>query len=92
MLLKDNGLDEEALDMIAAEDVRQREKWGFQKHDTDVWFIILSEEVGELAAVLLQGDEPDLLTVEKEATQVATVAIKMAYMARKARIERTEQY
>ena len=86
MKLKDEGLDEEAMDMIAAEDLRQREKWGFQEHSADVWFIILSEEVGELAAVLLQGDEPDLSALEEEATQIATIAIKMAYMARKERL------
>lgn len=90
MKLKDEGLDEEAMDMIAAEDLSQRENWGFQEHSADVWFIILSEEVGELAAVLLQGDEPDLSALEEEATQIATVAIKIAYMARKAKLAQSE--
>ena len=81
---KDTGLSEEALGMVVSEDVAQREKWGEQIHDAHVWNTILGEEVGELARAILTDN---IVGIEKEATQAATVALKIAYMARKAREE-----
>ncbi len=82
--LKDKGLDEEAFDMIAAEDIRQIEKWGYQEHSLETWYLILAEEIGELAKVILEakitGGKFKLM--EMEATQIATVAIKIARMLR----------
>ena len=76
----DKGLCEDALDMIAGEDTRQRTKWGDQKHSDYNWFTILMEEVGELCKAALEGD---LKAIVKEATQVATLALKIAWMARR---------
>ena len=82
--LEDIGLDEEALDMIAAEDIRQIEKWGYQVHSIETWYLILAEEVGELAKAILEAKVQGggLSIMEKEATQAATVAIKIARMIR----------
>lgn len=81
--LEDIGLCEEALDMITAEDVSQRERWGNQRHHAHRWNTILTEEVGELAKAVL---EDNVEQIEKEATQVVTLALKMAYMARQLRL------
>ncbi len=80
LVLEDTGLCEEALDMIAAEDISQREIWGNQIHDACKWMTILTEEVGELAKAILENN---LVGIEEEGTQVATLALKMAWMARK---------
>lgn len=78
--LEDNGLTEEALDMVAAEDIAQREKWGVQRHSVYKWCSIAHEEAGEVNKAALEGD---LDALEKEAVQAATVYLKIAYMARK---------
>lgn len=79
-LLYDLGLTEEALDMVAAEDKRQLEIWGNQARSNHKWLVILGEEFGELCNAILRGSLPD---TAKEATHVATVALKIAWMARK---------
>jgi len=81
-ILQDNGLGEEALDMLAAEDIAQIDKWGHQAHATFEWYAIIGEEFGELGKAILEGD---LEASEKEATQLATLALKYAYMVRKER-------
>lgn len=85
MELTDSGLTNEALDLIAAEDVAQREKWGDQTHSIYKWVLILSEEVGELSKAVLESYHSDLCLrdIVKEAVQVATVALKIAWMASK---------
>jgi len=78
---EDHGLTNDALDMIAAEDISQIEIWGNQMHPTHEWNTILGEEVGELAKAIL---EDDIEAMVIEGTQVATLALKIAWMARKA--------
>ena len=46
-----------ALALILAERERQDAKWGQQDHGHLFWFAILSEEVGEVAASILEGVE-----------------------------------
>jgi len=82
MLLKDNGLKNDDFDMIAAEDMAQIEQYGYQAHTPELWQVILTEEVGELSKAILEGN---IKAAEKEAIQVATVALKMAVMFRKER-------
>ncbi len=85
--LEDEGLTNDALGMIVSEDLAQREKWGNQRYSIYKWLTILGEEVGELNGAVLdivkgRGDEDHLKHIELEATQVATVALKIAWMAR----------
>ena len=75
----DRGLSEEALGMVASEDISQREEWGNQCHSIYKWQTIAMEEVGELSKAML---EADLGAIEKEATQAATLLLKIAWMAR----------
>ena len=35
----------------------QTRKWGVQDHDVGYWWLIVSEEFGELAKAALEGDE-----------------------------------
>lgn len=72
---EDKGLCEDALDMIALEDVKQIEKWDNQKHHIHKWMVILGEEYGELCLAVLGCQLKDIIT---EATHVATVALKIA--------------
>lgn len=87
-VLQDRGLCEEALDMVVAEDVRQIEIWGCQKHDVYKWLAIALEEHGELAKALLEGD---LKGAQDEAVQLAAVALKMGWMIKKLRNDMTER-
>lgn len=75
--------------LVKLENEKQIEKWGIQDHDPPTWMLILNEEVGELnKAVLKQwvnaGDYRKFRDqVIKEAIQVATLALKIAEMAKK---------
>lgn len=77
MNLKDVGLNNPALDLIIKEDINQREKWGEQEHSIEEWFVILSEEVGEMAKAIT---EKSYISLVDEAIQVSTLALKIAYM------------
>lgn len=81
-MLKDIGLSDEALEMVAEHDLTQREMWGKQSHSAYKWLAIAMEEAGEVANAVL---EKDLESLEREATHAATVFLKMAWMARKKR-------
>jgi len=66
---------------IRDERKRQDELWGEQHHSLPEWLTILVEEVGELAAAILchrfGNDDHSELDWEKEAIQVASVALSM---------------
>ena len=62
------------------EDLSQRGIWGEQTHHADLWNTILTEEHGELAKAIL---EDNLAEMVSEGVQVATVALKIAWMAYK---------
>ena len=85
--LFDRGLSlDVVMKLIAAEDSRQLEKWGKQKCSLFEWLAFATEELGELSQAMSEylyrdGDIEDIIA---EATQVATLAIKIACMATEA--------
>lgn len=84
IILTDKGLDEADFALLVNEDVNQLEKWGFQTHSLFEWMTIIMEEVGELAKSVMErhyrGGDP--AAIVKEATQVSTLALKVAKMAK----------
>lgn len=54
---------------------RQRAKWGYQRHGPTRWFLILMEEVGEVADAIIADDTDNL---REELIQVAAVAVQWA--------------
>jgi NTP pyrophosphatase (non-canonical NTP hydrolase) len=62
---------------IIAERKRQDDTWGVQDHPAPIWLAILTEEVGEVAKIILcmhcQEELPEEL--KDELTQVAAVAV-----------------
>lgn len=62
-----------ALD-VAAEMLKQDEKWGPQWHSTTKWLTILGEEFGEACQAALDNDLPHLY---EELVQVAAVVHQM---------------
>lgn len=66
----------QALNLIYAERVRQNKKWGEQNHDDYRWLAILTEEVGELAQAILEGEfgGTHAGTAKAELVHVAAVA------------------
>ena len=77
---------------VQVERGRQLEKWGAQNHHSlETYLTILVEEVGELAASILchkfgNDDHPEL-DWQKEATQVAAVAMAMIHEKGKCSME-----
>jgi hypothetical protein len=47
---------DEIIDLVLEERERQDGKWGIQAHSLDHWFVILGEEVGELAREIFELD------------------------------------
>lgn len=87
-----NSHTQSVLTAVAAERARQDAKWGEQNHEPEVWLAILSEEVGELATAMLQhrfgaaagvGGRAAFNDVEKEAVQVAAVAVALVECMRR---------
>ena len=72
---------QEVFESIIIERMKQDEKWGPQKHSLSQWLMILSEEIGEFSAAVL---EKRFLTEEclnydwrREAIQMAAVIVAM---------------
>ena len=63
---------EKVLAEVKAERDKQDSKWGVQRHGPDGWLAILTEEVGEVAKSVLEGNG---LHYRKELIQVAAVAV-----------------
>ena len=84
----DFGLPGKAFDLIKGEDDRQLKKWGEQTHSPAEWLMFLSEEFGELAEAVAEWwfRDGELEDVEAEAVQVATLALKIAEMAKQQRL------
>ena len=55
---------------VELERQRQLEKWGDQRHSHERWCLILTEEVGEVAKAILEGDGNQSIT---ELVQVVAV-------------------
>jgi predicted house-cleaning noncanonical NTP pyrophosphatase (MazG superfamily) len=60
-------------ELIDLERKRQNMKWGQQSHTKEHWFIILSEEIGEIAKAIYERD----LGYEMELIQSASVLVAM---------------
>lgn len=71
----DMTTQEEVLNDIVLERKRQFEKWGNQKHTKPGWFLILSEEVGDVAKSILDGEGDERMY--EELIQVAAVATQI---------------
>ncbi len=52
---------------------RQLDKWGDQHHPDSWWMVIETEELGEVARAIFDGE--DLLKIREELVQVAAVAV-----------------
>ena len=72
--------------MIGTESQAQYKKHGFQRRRLFEWLAFITEEHGELSQAMSEYlyRDGDLERVAEEAVQVATLAIKVAYMARRA--------
>lgn len=55
---------------ILKERARQDQKWGVQNHSDERWYLILAEEVGEVAKSIVENDTENL---EYELIQVMAV-------------------
>lgn len=55
---------------ILKERARQDQKWGVQSHSDERWYLILAEEVGEVAKSIVENDTENL---EYELIQVMAV-------------------
>ena len=68
---------------VADENSYQLKKWGVQSRSPFEWLAYLTEETGEVAKAIsdhfYRGGS--LVDIEKEAVQVATLALKIAEMA-----------
>jgi len=67
---------------VATERRRQRDLYGEQNHEPEVWLAILVEEVGELATAMVHARFPQYQhrnssDIRAEAVQVAAVAIAL---------------
>jgi len=63
---------------IRQERLRQFEKWGKQTHSDPLWFLILAEEVGEVAQAILHSIFGGAAagTTRTELIHVAAVAVQ----------------
>ena len=82
MKLEDDGLPLRGWDWIQEENIRQLNKWGFQKHTSFEWLAYITEELGELSKAVCEHKYRDgnIDEILEEAIQVATLAIKIAGM------------
>ena len=69
-------------DLISSENLRQIEKWGVQDHDAFQWLAFATEELGETSQAISEHNFRDgsAKNVVKEATQAATLCLKIAEM------------
>ncbi len=68
--------------MVFAENIRQLDTWGVQDRDPFEWLAFATEELGEMAAIIVDwhfhGSYPE--EVVEEAIQTATLCLKIAEM------------
>ena len=73
MIAKGLGVAEErvmTLAHIIEERKRQDQKWGEQNHNDHYWFLIATEELGEIAKAMQENDSVEF---QLEVTQLAAV-------------------
>ncbi len=91
---------EQAVEMVKSERLRQNDKWGFPQHNTPFeWISILTEEVGELAqavndAYFGEGSVEDRAKVIDEAVHVSAVALSIVehMQEEKNMLDKTKDY
>ena len=68
--------------LVFRENLRQLEKWGVQDHTPFQWLAFASEEMGELAAAVVEWHfrAAPRSHIVKEAIQAATLCLKIAEM------------
>lgn len=71
--MNDEDTQKLAIELVKIERTRQDQKWGKQTHPISKWFLILSEEVGEVAKAVLE--QQNMSAIKGEVVQVAAVAI-----------------
>ncbi|WP_154663092.1 MazG-like family protein [Bacillus massiliigorillae] len=80
---------------IEQERINQVCKWGKQNHSLEKWFVILSEEVGEVAQAIQSDDdwrkESDKSNIYEELIQVAAVAVSIAEQIKEASVIHHEE-
>jgi NTP pyrophosphatase (non-canonical NTP hydrolase) len=64
------------LDEVGAERNRQEKLWGPQNHPASYYYLILAEEVGEVAKAILEN-KSSVAHTRSELVQVAAVAVAM---------------
>lgn len=81
---QDQGLSDEAMQLLAQEDAYQVNKWGYQNHHLFEWLAYTTEELGELSKAISEYlyRDGDIDSVIHEAVQVATLAAKIAWMCK----------
>ncbi|MHC4891224.1 MAG: nucleoside triphosphate pyrophosphohydrolase family protein [Planctomycetota bacterium] len=79
----DEGLNSIDFNLLVQEDVKQLSKWGYQRHSPFEWLAFITEELGELSEAISEHCYRDgtYEAIIHEATQVATLALKVAVMA-----------
>lgn len=65
-------MSEQIYAAIRAERTRQNLKWGPQDHSPSHWFVILAEEIGEIAKAIYENDKEEY---PKELIQSAAVIV-----------------
>ena len=84
IIFKDPGLSAMDVGLLLDEDLNQLRKWGVQNSSPFEWMTWLTEEVGELAEAIsdfiYRYGKPE--EISKEAISVATLALKIAKMAK----------
>ena len=70
------------LEKVQTENIYQRNKWGLQTHSAFEWLTYTAEELGSLAKAIdaYECRNGSRAAVISEATQVATLALKIAEM------------
>lgn len=65
------------LQKIVEERQRQIAKWGDQQHHDTIWYLILQEELGEIAKEVLENDEDGtrFYSLSNELIQAAAVIV-----------------
>jgi hypothetical protein len=75
---------EALFDDVQSENLSQLDKWGVQTHDPFEWLAYTTEELGELSEAISEWmyRTGTPMAIYIEAIQVATLALKIAEMAR----------
>ena len=70
----------QVLEKIAQERQRQIEKWGDQEHHDTIWYLILNEELGEVAKEILENDEYGSRNAKFQAELIQAAAVIVAWI------------